>query len=339
MFAVVLAASIAAPRGAGADPLSDKRAEAARLSAQIAALGDKESALAERYNRAALRAHQVDTKVAQAKAALAKTTDEITAARSRVRSVAVDAYVRGSTDLPLAQLSRGTDPALAPTYRRAVTSRSTDAIDALRVTTLDLQEQRGQLAAAQQEARGAVKEITSRRNEVLKVEGQLNSTLAQVKGKVAELVAQAEAARRAADAARAAARIRSARNASPSPSSFGAAPARRAGAGAAVAEALRQVGKPYQWGADGPDSFDCSGLTLFAWRAGGVDLPHYTGAQYSATTHIAISELEPGDLVYNRSMGHMGMYIGNGNMVEAPHTGANVRVIPLRSDMDLASRP
>ena len=108
---------------------------------------------------------------------------------------------------------------------------------------------------------------------------------------------------------------------------------------AAVAEALRQVGKPYRWGAAGPDAFDCSGLTLWAWRAGGVSLPHDTGAQYSSTTHIPTSALQPGDLVYSRDMGHMAMYIGNGNMVEAPRTGLNVRVVPLRSEMVLASRP
>jgi cell wall-associated NlpC family hydrolase len=68
-------------------------------------------------------------------------------------------------------------------------------------------------------------------------------------------------------------------------------------------------------------------------------LPHYTGDQYASTTHISLSELQPGDLVYTGDMGHMAMYIGGGNMVEAPHTGADVRVVPLRSDMVLASRP
>src|SRR5436305_1139969 len=60
------------------------------------------------------------------------------------------------------------------------------------------------------------------------------------------------------------------------------------GASAAIAEAQRQIGKPYEWGAAGPGSFDCSGLTMWAWRAGGVSLPHYTKAQYDATTHVSL---------------------------------------------------
>ena len=110
---------------------------------------------------------------------------------------------------------------------------------------------------------------------------------------------------------------------------------------AAVAEAQRQIGKPYQWGAAGPDSFDCSGLTMWAWGHAGVSLPHYTKAQYDATTHISISDLQPGDLVFFGSdFHHMGLYVGGGQMIEAPHTGANVRYASIyRSDLIAASRP
>jgi len=164
----------------------------------------------------------------------------------------------------------------------------------------------------------------------------LRETRAQLGQSLPRLVAEADASRRAADAARF--RLASTR-ATRKPSNLGPAPATRVSAQAAVAEALRQVGKPYVYGAAGPNSFDCSGLTLWAWRAGGVSLPHYTGAQYSSTTHISFADLAPGDLVYSASMGHMGMYIGNGNVVEAPHTGLNVRVVPMRSEFTLASRP
>jgi cell wall-associated NlpC family hydrolase len=93
-----------------------------------------------------------------------------------------------------------------------------------------------------------------------------------------------------------------------------------------VAEARRQLGKPYHWGAAGPDSFDCSGLTMWAWRAAGVALAHYSGAQYSATTHIPLSELQPGDLVFFYSdLSHVGIYVGGGQMIHAPQTGDVVR--------------
>lgn len=91
--------------------------------------------------------------------------------------------------------------------------------------------------------------------------------------------------------------------------------------------ALDQVGDPYYYGGSGPDSFDCSGLTSFAWRAVGVELPHNSGAQASATTSIARHEVRVGDLVfYGSPIHHVAMYIGDGKVVEAPSWGKSVRV-------------
>ena len=105
--------------------------------------------------------------------------------------------------------------------------------------------------------------------------------------------------------------------------------------------ARQQIGKPYEYGAAGPDSFDCSGLTLYSWRAGGVSLPHSAGAQYGATTHIPLSDLEPGDLVfYGSPIHHVGIYVGSGTMIEASHAGVPVRYAGIyRSDLVGAGRP
>jgi cell wall-associated NlpC family hydrolase len=118
------------------------------------------------------------------------------------------------------------------------------------------------------------------------------------------------------------------------------APAPSGGASAAVSAAVSQVGKPYQWGAAGPNSYDCSGLTMWAWAHGGVSLPHNSGMQYSATTRISSSAVQPGDLLfYGSPIHHVSMYIGNGQMVEAPYTGSQVRVVPMRtSDLVGAGR-
>jgi cell wall-associated NlpC family hydrolase len=107
-----------------------------------------------------------------------------------------------------------------------------------------------------------------------------------------------------------------------------------------VAEAKRQIGKPYQYGAAGPGSFDCSGLTMWSWRAGGVSLPHSSSAQYSATSRVAVSALQPGDLVfYGSPIHHVGIYVGNGTMVEASHEGVPVRYASIyRSDLVGAGR-
>ena len=99
------------------------------------------------------------------------------------------------------------------------------------------------------------------------------------------------------------------------------------GAASAVRMAMAQIGKPYVWGAAGPGSYDCSGLMLVAWRAGGKSLPHSSRAQFSATRRVSISQIQPGDMVFFGSpIHHVGMYIGNGNMVEASHRGVPVRV-------------
>jgi cell wall-associated NlpC family hydrolase len=95
----------------------------------------------------------------------------------------------------------------------------------------------------------------------------------------------------------------------------------------AVEVALAQLGKPYRWGGSGPHSFDCSGLTSFAWAAAGVTLPRSSRMQYGATARISRSELKPGDLVfYHSPISHVAMYIGDGKVVEAPNSGNNVRI-------------
>jgi peptidoglycan DL-endopeptidase CwlO len=99
-----------------------------------------------------------------------------------------------------------------------------------------------------------------------------------------------------------------------------------------VAEALRQLGKPYVFGAAGPNSFDCSGLTQWAWNKAGVSMDHYTGAQWNAFPHVPLDQIQPGDLVFLRvDLGHMGMYIGGGEFIHAPHTGDVVRIAKISS--------
>ncbi|MGI8523919.1 MAG: C40 family peptidase [Nocardioides sp.] len=107
-------------------------------------------------------------------------------------------------------------------------------------------------------------------------------------------------------------------------------PAPSGGAAAAISFARAQIGEPYQWGAAGPDAWDCSGLTMGAWRAGGKYLPHYSAAQYDQSTPISAGALRPGDLVFwgssssPSSIYHEAIYSGNGMIVQAPRTGENV---------------
>ncbi len=109
----------------------------------------------------------------------------------------------------------------------------------------------------------------------------------------------------------------------------------------AVAFAHAALGKPYAWGATGPAAYDCSGLTLAAWRAGGVTLPRTTYTQITSGTRVDWPRLRPGDLVFfHAGISHVGLYIGGGEMIHAPHAGTPVEIAPIdRLPFAGATRP
>ncbi len=113
---------------------------------------------------------------------------------------------------------------------------------------------------------------------------------------------------------------------------------------AAVAAALSKLGSPYVWGAEGPDTFDCSGLVQWAYAQAGLYVPRVVPDQYAAFTPIPFADLHPGDVIVYGStpadLYHITMYIGDGLMVEAPHTGDVVKVVPVYlNDAFGAARP
>jgi cell wall-associated NlpC family hydrolase len=154
----------------------------------------------------------------------------------------------------------------------------------------------------------------------------------------AKAVAQREAAQQAADRrqalAQAAARARQTATTDEGSTPSGSAGPPSSRAAVAVQAAYRQLGDPYDWAADGPASFDCSGLTAYAWAAAGVSLPHSSRTQFDVGSHVSRRQLAPGDLVFFGSpIHHVGLYIGNGQMIDAPQTGDVVRVQSIsRSD-------
>ncbi|WP_037608459.1 C40 family peptidase [Streptacidiphilus rugosus] len=96
---------------------------------------------------------------------------------------------------------------------------------------------------------------------------------------------------------------------------------------AAIAYAVAQIGKPYLWGATGPRSFDCSGLTMRSWQAAGVSVPRTSQEQWAQLRHVPVSALQPGDLVvYFRDASHVALYVGDGAIIEAPHPGGVVEL-------------
>jgi cell wall-associated NlpC family hydrolase len=111
------------------------------------------------------------------------------------------------------------------------------------------------------------------------------------------------------------------------------APLPSGGGAAAIDFAEDQLGDPYVWAAAGPDAWDCSGLTMGAWAAAGQSLPHYSVAQYYATERVSYADLQPGDLIFWASdpsnpetIFHVGLYIGNDQMIHAPNSSTVVKI-------------
>jgi cell wall-associated NlpC family hydrolase len=152
-----------------------------------------------------------------------------------------------------------------------------------------------------------------------------------------ELAAKAAAAQRAREQAQQAQASSSSSSSSSAPAPVLAPPppinvptgSGGAGHAAAAQIALRYLGVPYVWGGASPSGFDCSGLVMYVYAQLGISLPHYTVAQWNATEPI--SSPEPGDLVFFNSLGHVGIYIGGGRFVDAPHTGSVVRIDSMSS--------
>lgn len=267
-------------------------------------------------------------------------------ARSAAQAQA-DAAVAAAVQIHQDQAAMTTELAALRNTSVALERRRQDGLQAAA-------EARAAAAAAAEQGRLAAVRASAARDAAAKKAAEAAATRAR-----AEAARQASAARAAEEAARRAAEDRAARDREtappqqapkpapapapepdpePAPRPAPQPPAQSGGVSAVLAYARAQVGKPYQWGGEGPDSFDCSGLTLMAWRQAGVYLSHYTGAQWGETSRVAISDLRPGDLVFYGSSGetshHMGLYIGGGRMIEAPYTGANVREASIyRSDL------
>jgi cell wall-associated NlpC family hydrolase len=256
--------------------------------------------------------------------------------RDAAVGIARELYMGGSNDAIEAVLVAEdfSDVESRLAYLRTTQQAQSEMFERLAADRSALESKLEQLEEDRAAALEAEQRLTALREEI-------EAKLADQRDEIAELNAAIEAAERR--AARQAAAAEAAAEAAPvvPAAPVRPAPAPNGGAQAAVDAALSQVGKPYQWAAAGPDSYDCSGLTMWAWAQAGVSLPHNSGMQYAATPRVDRSDWQPGDLLFFGSpIHHVGMYIGNGQMVEAPYTGQFVRVVSAsRSDYVGAGRP
>ena len=328
LFVLLLVSTL--PGVAHGDPVGDKKAQAAAIAAKIDDLGKVVGQYAEAANGAEIELAGLNEQVAAAQAKVAESEAMLQQHRSDLRTYAVDAYVKGS-DNPQAEdfgSMNASDVGQAQGYLSAAAGNRQQLIDSLRAVEQDVQAQIAQLNVAQGEAQAKANDLNSKKAAAANAVAQQQSLKNQVDAELNQLVA-AEQARRDAAAAAQASQRRAASTTRTQVSAPAGPVAGSGGAGTAVSVALAQQGKPYQWGGSGPNSFDCSGLMMYAWGAAGVRLPHHAGAQYSATRHVSLDQIQPGDIIYYNGFGHNGMYIGGGQIVHAPRSGKFVEVVDL----------
>ena len=307
--ALLVAASVPAAGAAVAAP----QPSVSDLQKQVRKLNDKAEKITEAYNGGRVKLRKAQAAKRSADRKLRATNRELTRLRKKVGLTAATQYMNGGSGSDMSAVV-GEGP--QQVIDRSAMMSHLDRNQAALLSSLTTTQKRA--AKESRDSRNAAASAKRTADKLGDQKRDAEKAVNKVKTKLDALRRQ---------------------NAAPAPSSGGSAPpVSGSGKGAqAVKFAESQIGKPYVWGADGPDSYDCSGLTMWAYNKVGVSLPHYTVDQYNAAkSHPSMSQAQPGDLIFFGSdMHHVGMYVGGGKMVEAPYTGANVRIssVSARSDV------
>ncbi|HWD09986.1 MAG TPA: NlpC/P60 family protein, partial [Actinomycetota bacterium] len=309
-----------------------------QVEAQINSLGNRISVVDEQYNEATIHLQSVQNEISDSRAESAKAQATRAAVVQIATQQAVAIYKQGA---PSVLASFLTSKNLAQFNQRMELLSQVGTWESGIINQLQIADQRAQLAADTlnsqlAQAKAITDQLASERATLISQLATENQLLGQITTATKAAEAQAAAARASAARASLSAELNKSSGRGiglPAlPSSGGAA--------TAIQVAMAQIGKPYVWAGSGPADYDCSGLTMFSWGHAGVSLPHSAAGQYAMLPHVSRSDLQPGDLVFFGSpIHHVGMYVGNGNMVDAPETGEDVQVEPLMSDYVGAARP
>jgi cell wall-associated NlpC family hydrolase len=277
----------------------------ATLVAQAKQLSNEVDSLSQQYDGLQIQLAHARSEVKVANLAAQRAQAAMSGSQQAVAQLAAMGYMNGGTDPALEILTSG-DP--QSFLGQASTMQQLDNEAGMRLSTL----QREQLAATR--AQVTAKEEIASANQI---QGEINGKVKSIKSKLAVLNSSAMT------------QAMTVFNQTGSYPDIVLPEATNVGT-TALRAALTQRGKPYVWGAAGPDSYDCSGLVEWAFAQEGISLPHYTGSQWDSGMHVSRDDLEPGDLVFFFSdISHVGIYIGNGLMVDAPSAGQDVQVQPM----------
>jgi cell wall-associated NlpC family hydrolase len=321
-------ALLESPRVAAGDPLSNARAQAAQIAAQLQADATRVDQITQQYEADQARVQQLDAQIQKTRDAIASDQAQVSSDQVRLRRQAIAAYISSGDDGALSSIfaSGGQNAVVAGQYRDVASGNISDSIDNLNLAEKNLAAQEQQLQATEAAAQTALDEVASEKQAAENAVASQEATLSEVKGQIASLVRQAQAAQQAAQHAAFVSRVNAAANVSNLPAAGGASTAVRA--------AESQIGVPYRWGGEQPGvGFDCSGLTQWSWGQAGVGIPRTAQDQYDAIAHVSLGDLQPGDLLFwgggTGDISHVAMYVGGGDVVQAPYTGTDVQITPI----------
>jgi cell wall-associated NlpC family hydrolase len=346
-LALTLVACVAVAT-ASADPIGDKQAEARRIIQQIDALGVKLDAASEAYDGATYRLRQIRASLRENQRVLAVARHDVKVASNRLAVGLRTIYMTQNGDSTVAILlgSRTLIEAIdALDVQKRISQQTTELLQ----TVIRFRAKVERVRARLQRTRAAQEKVVAERAaaKVRIVDGlaEQHRLLASVQKQISVLRHE-EAVRQAQLAAAAAARLAEERAQEEQalrtqvvgattevPGAPGLPPVTvvpPSQVGATVVQIAEQyLGYPYVWGAAGPYAFDCSGLVTYVFAQVGISLPHFAAAQWNYGTYVSIDQLQPGDLVFFAALDHVGIYIGNGEYIEAPHPGGVVQITSL----------
>jgi cell wall-associated NlpC family hydrolase len=355
--------ALALPASSLAGPsIASARVQASRLESQIGALNTRMEMVVERYDAAAQKRAGLTASIAANGSQLTSTRYQLALAQQQLAEQVVAMYKAPTTDYLNVMLATRSFSELTS---QLTMFDKTGQQSALTVTQIDalkaaVEQRRQTLVAQRAQVQRVVAQIARQKTQIIASLQQRQHLLQGAQGQVRRLLqqqqqAQAAAASRAAKAALAADRHAAAAVVAPQPArpnsgSGGAPPARttapqhhharpHSGSGgaphgggdmpSAITIAARYLGVPYVWGGASPAGFDCSGLVMYVFAQLGISLPHNAAMQFTCCTPVPRADLQPGDLVFYGSSAatiyHVGIYVGNDTMIDAPCTGEDVQ--------------
>jgi cell wall-associated NlpC family hydrolase len=332
---------------AQASSLSQDRAKANAIAGEIQVEQTKIQQLGQQYDQELLAQQKTAGQITKTKSDIASAKADESSIEASLRKEAIAAYMDGGSlsTLQLLLESNTANVSVRQGFLDAATGEQRQQVASLQVTEQRLAKDERTLHTEQQAEAAQAKALAQDKAQAEALQRSEQQTLSSLKGRIAQLVAEQQAARKAAERAAEQRKIaqeqaQAQAQASGGRGGGGGGPASNAplvipqtgSLGArAVAIAEQQLGKPYVWAAAGPNSFDCSGLVQYVYAQLGISLAHYTVSQWDETAHVPLADAQPGNLVFYQDPGtgfiyHVGIYIGHGEMIDAPETGENVQI-------------